>query len=101
MPLIIILAFSAQTWDIISGLALAAVVIMWFLARFWARSTAQSNNDEIDTPNIDRANRKALEKMVNPQSAKEFEEEKPVPDDLLKVVENKQLTPQNPDEHSS
>ncbi|HMD55174.1 MAG TPA: hypothetical protein VKJ65_11550 [Phycisphaerae bacterium] len=101
MPSILILAFSPQTWDIITGLALAAVVIMWFLARFWARSTTNSNNDEIDTPNIDRANRKALEKMVSPELPEVSDEEQPVPDDLLKVVENKQSTSRNPDEHSS
>ncbi|HTV47235.1 MAG TPA: hypothetical protein VMG59_02205 [Phycisphaerae bacterium] len=84
------LAANQDNWDIITGVALAAVVIMWALARFWARSSMEPKDDQIDTPNIDRVNRRALKNMNDSEPSESDERQEQVPDDLINIVENKQ-----------
>jgi hypothetical protein len=86
----VIIAFSQQFWNITTGIALTAIVLMWFLARSWARSSMGSQNNGVATPNIDRINRRALEQMENSAAPDAPAADEPVPDDLIKVVQKKQ-----------
>src|SRR5512146_1731765 len=64
--------------------AVAVLGVLYFLLRYWFVSTRAPKIPDVATPNIDRRNRQALERMAG--LAPEADEEEEAPADLKAVV---------------
>jgi len=73
---------SSQALAIISGVAVGIMAAGYFYVRFWLAS-ARGSTQGIPTPNLDRLNRRALERMNN--GVEEEEDDEP-PEELKAVV---------------
>ena len=77
-------AVENQTLAIVLGVAIAILAAAYFGVRFWLMSV-RSSTKGIPTPNIDRLNRRALERM-NSENGEEEEEDEEPPEGLKAVV---------------
>ena len=55
--------------------AVAVLGVVWFAVRFWLASTRPADIKVVDTPNLDRLNRAALEGAVVDEDEEDEEEE--------------------------
>jgi len=66
-------------WMVVGAVGIAVLGVAWFGIRFWLASTRPADIKEVHTPNLDRLNRQALERMGQ---GDEEEEDEEVPEGL-------------------
>lgn len=85
------LTMDSQTLAAAAGAAVGLLVIVYFGVRFWIVSSRPPSLQDVKTPNVDRLNRKALERMAGETLEEDeaetlaLEEEEP-PEDLKAIV---------------
>jgi hypothetical protein len=85
------LALDQTQWAGILGVALAALVMVYFGVRYWLVSTRDAAIGDVKTPNVDRLNKNALEHMAeetleqDEAETEALEDEEP-PEDLKAIV---------------
>ncbi len=82
------LAALSQNWTAgLVGGGVAVLLLIWFALRYWISTTHDPKIKDIPTPNVDRLNVEALEKMdLDPEVQAALADSEPAPDDLLNSV---------------
>jgi hypothetical protein len=90
------LTLDSQNLAVIAGVGVGMMVMVFFGVRFWIVSTRPPKLQDIHTPNVDRLNRKALERMAgetleeDEAETRALEDEEP-PEDLKAIVAPEEL----------
>jgi hypothetical protein len=85
------LKLDAPSLAIVAGIAVAALVIIYFAIRFWLASTRPPGIQDVKTPTLDRMNLGALQHMAGESSEQDAQETEALkneeaPEDLKAVV---------------
>ena len=70
-------------WTVMAVVGIALLGVAWFALKFWLASTRPADIKEVQTPNLDRMNREALEAL----GEEEEDADEEAPEGLKDVVE--------------